>query len=114
METTEKAGLGVLVRKRRSRAEIDRLVFDYNNSGQTQECFARERGLNVGTFRGWLYRRRGNESEDLQEVVLRADASKQSDHGAVVVRTARGVEVELPLCAGSAWIERMVRELARS
>lgn len=114
MKTTENTGLGTVARKRRSPAEIDRLVSAYRNSAQTQESFAQEHGLNVKTFRGWLYRRRGGECEGLREVVVRADGSKEGGHGAVVVRTTRGVEVELPLCAGSGWIERMVLELVRS
>lgn len=114
METIRDEELIARGRKRRSRAEIDRLVADYRNSGQTQESFAREHGLNVGTLRGWLYRRRGGEDGGLREVVVRAVAEPGARKAMVVVRTARGVEVELPLSAGSGWIERMVRELVRS
>jgi len=114
METINGEVLAGGTRRRLSRAEADRIVADYGRSGQTQESFARERGLKVGTLRNWLYRSRAEGPGSLREVVVKAEPKKESGAAVVVVRTSRGVEVELPLCAGHGWIERMVRELARS
>ncbi len=113
MKPIENEGSSALRRERHSRGQIDQLLAEYRESGQTQELFARERGLNVGTLRGWLYRKQRNEAADLREVLVQAGSGRQAQ-ASVVVRTARGVEVELPLCAGSGWIERMVHKLACS
>lgn len=114
------------VRVRRGREEIEGIVAAFVASGQSQAAFARERGLNPKSLRNWL-RKSGEASApgSLREVVVKAEprrALAPADRGgaaaaplaAVVVRTARGLEVELPLCAGLGWIERMVKEVARS
>lgn len=43
-------------RTRYSAGERQRLVAAWRSSGQTQEAFAQERGIRVGTLRQWLYR----------------------------------------------------------
>lgn len=101
--------------KRRRREEVDQLVADYHASGKGVREFAAERGVKECTMRGWLYRRRRSPEAAvaLHEVKLRAGTGYGASTGMVVVRTAGGAEVELPLCAGWRWLERMVLELAR-
>jgi hypothetical protein len=43
---------------RRNRQFWERVVVEFEQSGLTHEEFAREHRLNVGSFRGWLYRLR--------------------------------------------------------
>jgi len=99
-------------RTRRDSKTIEGLLADYGESGLSQVGFARERGLNVGTFRGWLYRRRKNRTDGLCEVVLRRD-SGHADKAVALVRMPNGSEVELPLCASLAWVERVIRKLVQ-
>ncbi len=100
-------------RTRRDPKIIEALLEDYRQSGLSQTAFARERGLNVGTLRGWLYKSRKNQTDGLCEVALRRD-SGQADKAAALIRLPNGSEVELPLTAGLAWVERMIRELAQA
>lgn len=39
---------------RRSREEIEQLIAEYRDSGQTQRAFAAERGVRYSTFTNWL------------------------------------------------------------
>ncbi len=100
-------------RRRRDSKTIEGLLADYRESGLSQIAFARERGLNVGTFRGWLYRRRKNRTDSLCEVVVRGDYG-HADKAVALVRMPSGTEVELPLCAGLPWVERMIRKLVQA
>jgi hypothetical protein len=43
---------------RRSRAEWAQIIEQFEHSGQSHEGFCGEERLNVGSFRGWLYRLR--------------------------------------------------------
>lgn len=94
------------------RQAIQELLKDYRQSGLSQVAYARERGLNVGTLRGWLYKNRKVATGGLCEVVLGCERAER-DEAMAVVRLANGSEVELPLCAGMAWVERIIRELVR-
>jgi len=103
-------------RRCRSREEIDRLIAAFKNSGQTQTAFADEHGLNVGTLRGWLYKRRSRpaEPDSFREVLVSAPVrplNPGAGEGTVIVRTAGGAEVELPLGAGLDWVRGVVKEL---
>ena len=44
---------------RRSREERIQIVEQFERSGQSHEAFCSQHRLNVGSFRGWLYRLRG-------------------------------------------------------
>ena len=98
---------------RRDPKAIAALLEDYRQSGLSQTTFARERGLNVGTFRGWLYKSRKHPIDGLREVALLPE-SVRTDKAAALIRLANGSEVELPLSAGLAWVERMIRELSQA
>jgi hypothetical protein len=80
-------------RKRRSRQEVDAWVERYRRSGQTQTAFAAEHGIEVGTFRQWLYRRdqKAEAPGRLLPVRVVEDGGRVP---AVVVRFPGGVEVE--------------------
>jgi len=48
---------------RRSKAEWIEIVEDFERRGESQEDFCARRHLNVWSFRGWLYRLRGERRE---------------------------------------------------
>jgi len=82
------------VRKRRSRQEVDAWVERYRRSGQTQTAFAAEHGIEVGTLRQWLYRRRDQEAESPGRLLPVRVVEDGGRVPAVVVRFPGGVEVE--------------------
>jgi hypothetical protein len=43
---------------RRSRDQWAEIVEEFESSGQSHESFCAQQRLNVGSFRGWLYRLR--------------------------------------------------------
>jgi hypothetical protein len=63
---------------RRSRADIDKILDNYHQSGLTQVAFAKEHGLNLGTFRSWVAKRRTNPEPGLCPVSIRQDQRKRS------------------------------------
>jgi hypothetical protein len=44
------------MRARRSRSEWSSIIKAFKKSGGSHEEFCKERGLNLGSFHGWLYR----------------------------------------------------------
>ena len=45
------------IERARPREEIEKIVADYERSGLTQDEYARQHGLKVGTLRHWIYHR---------------------------------------------------------
>lgn len=48
---------------RRSRGQWAEIVEQFERSGQSHETFCTQHRLNVGSFRGWLYRSRGSSGQ---------------------------------------------------
>jgi hypothetical protein len=48
---------------RRSREQWAQIVEQFGRSGQSQSAFCAQQRLNVGSFRSWLYRLRGNAAQ---------------------------------------------------
>ena len=44
--------------RRRSAADRERLIEEFQSSGLTKKAFCEKRGINVGTFQGWFQRDR--------------------------------------------------------
>jgi hypothetical protein len=97
------------MRARRVWSEWASIIGEYERSGESHEAFCSGRGLNVGTFRAWLYRLR--KASPLPEVALlpvelaksaapltRALAPQATDVivalGVVEVRFAVGTDVQ--------------------
>ena len=63
------------MRRRFTREERTAILDKFAQSGMTQQAFASSEGLNLGTFRGWLYRSRNQDkvehAEDLRFVELK-------------------------------------------
>ena len=99
--------------------ERARLVAEYAESELTQKAFAEERGINVGTFRQWLYRK--DREEDVgtaqeptfQEIPLAAGLPS-TDSWAAEISWPQGPTVRLSAQASPAWISELIKVLERS
>ena len=91
---------------RRDRAEIDAIVADYRQSGLTQVAFARQRGLNLGTFRSWLAKRRSRNLEGFCAVTVREESLE-----GLIVRLPGGIEVAVRGEVDPGWIVALVKGL---
>ena len=90
---------------RRSAPERARLVSQFRASNQTQEAFAAAHGLNVGTLRGWLYRRDARRApRAFVEVALPPPCN-------VVVELAAGVRVQFSVMPPVAYLAEFARVL---
>ena len=108
MEKSKQAG----GRRRWTSTERARWVREYRASGLSQEQFAEQRQLNVGTLRGWIYKRAAVDADaggfaSVQVVGGPAPRAR----GSVTVRWPHGVEVEVAVDLDEAGIMRVVREL---
>jgi transposase-like protein len=102
----------VVARRRWSPAERARWLREYRASGMSQEKFAEQAQLSVGTLRGWIYRRAAVDAgaggfAPVQVVGGHAPRER----AAVTVRWPHGVEVELAVDLGEAGLRRLMREL---
>lgn len=78
-----------------TRRTFEKLVAEWEGSGQTQAEFCRERGVSLTAFRQWRYvglRRRTSAAPSLVEVVL--PSSTESDAFEVVLRN--GLVLRVP------------------
>ena len=82
---------------RRAREIWVGIVAQYEKSGLTQEAFAEERGIPVGTLRNWIYRLRREGDEGVPLLPVRVVASP-----ALKAREGDGAELlELSLPSGA-------------
>ena len=110
-------------RARRSAAQWAAVVSAYRRSGQTQEAFARSRGVGVAALRNHLYRRvdadaalggavRGFVPVRLREAGGPARADRASGAQALlVVRWPQGASVELHVDPAAPGVAELVRSL---
>jgi hypothetical protein len=101
---------------RRSKAERAQVLGEYRASGLTQEKFAAQAGINVGTLRGWIYKKRpavGGEAPGHLAPVRIVGGARPGPptRGAVTVRWPQGIEVEIAVELDHTGIERLVRTL---
>ena len=67
---------------RRARQEWQGIFEEFEGSGEAHEAFCAQRGLNVGTFRAWLYKLRGtrgrrSRAASVRMIPVRIRAPKQ-------------------------------------
>ena len=117
METTKRR------RARRTAAQWAAVVAEYRRSGQTQEAFARSRGVGVAALRNQLYRRSGDDGAlggaargfvpvRLREEGGTAQAERASGAPALlVVRWPQGASVELHVDPAAPGVAELVRSL---
>ena len=98
---------------RRNREEWARIIETFERSGQSHEAFCLARGLQVGTFRVWLYRLRARTAPSTAisllpvEVTTAVAAPVPSE---VVVAVA-GVEIRVAVGVDVRYIAGLVAEL---
>lgn len=113
----KRKGAGGVRGRRRSAAERERLVQDFQGSGLTQAGFAAGHGLNLTAFRNWLYRPARSaaaaERGHFAPVRLVAGARPPGPAGAITVRWPHGLEVEIAGSLDGSGVRRLVRELVR-
>ena len=84
------------MRRRISREERAAILEKFAQSGMTQQAFADSEGLNLGTFRGWIYSsRRSRPDESVDE--LRFVEVKLPSPGSDVVSISLGSTVRIEL-----------------
>ena len=116
METTKRR------RARRSAAQWAAVVAEYRRSGQTQEAFARSRGVGVAALRNHLYRRGADErnvgrARGFVPVRLRGESeparagTEPVAQALLVVRWPQGASVELHVDPGAPGVAELVRSL---
>ena len=110
-------------RARRSAAQWAAVVSAYRRSGQTQEAFARSRGVGVAALRNHLYRRSGDEgalggaARGFVPVRLREEGGPARADRAMlaqarlVVRWPQGASVGLHVDPAAPGVAELVRSL---
>src|SRR5690606_783648 len=96
-------------RLRRSRDQINALLQDFDQSGQTLVAFCGERGIKVPTFCTWRKKYAGDENTaaELRPVRLVGSAGC----GAVTIRTQSGIQVVLSAGTAAAYIADLIKAL---
>lgn len=109
MEKSKPVGRG----RRWTSSERTQWVREYHASGLTQERFAAERQLNLGTLRGWIYKgtRESEAGVGTFASVQVVGGGRQQGGGAVTVRWPTGMEVEVAATLDEGGVMRLVREL---
>ena len=102
---------------RKPRHEWQAIIRAFERSGQTHEAFCATRGLNVGSFRGWLYgfRRESPGAVELVPVdVVRHSATIDgAGRGGPIVIFAGDVELRVTSGTDPTYVARLVGELRR-
>ncbi len=102
-------------RRQYSPEERARLIAEYAESGLSQKAFAEERGINVGTFRQWLYRSDGKEGvgtaqePTFQEISLGDLPSAEA--WAVEISWPQGPTIRLSTAVSPAWAGELIKTL---
>ena len=111
-----------VVRRRRSRAEVEALVVEFEASGLKREAFCRQRGLAVGTldkYRWRVHSERRSVAGPMVPVEVvwspEGEASRDADGDSAFVvesRSGRRIEVRRGFDAGT--LERLLSVLDRA
>lgn len=93
------------------------MVAEYERSRLTQEAFAKQRGIKVGTLRQWLYRRErtkagGAKEPTFQEVSL-GDLSSSSSWAAEI-SWPQGPTIRLSGQSSPAWAGELIKTVQES
>jgi hypothetical protein len=98
---------------RYSAEDRERLIRQYNSSGQSKAVFCRDRRINLGTFYAWL-KRQPAATPDFMEVAIEGDGTALPDDcagGRIEVHLPGGVRVCFPDRVSPAMISRLIREV---
>ena len=103
---------------RRSRAEWQSIIDEFEAASESHEQFCARRKLNVGSFRGWLYRLREERSRStvarsataMVPVVIRPPAVTRVD--GVVEIALRPLTIRAPVGADPNYLSELAAALA--
>jgi len=100
---------------RRSRSEWQTIVREFERSDESHAAFCGARGLNVGSFRGWLYRlRRDSRAPEVELVAVDVAPSRAPvDASAPVLVRWADVEICVTPATDATYVARLVAELRR-
>mgnify|MGYP002621743493 CR=1 FL=1 len=101
-------------RPRRSKAQIDAILQDFQSSGLSQVEFARRNSIAVESLRQWIYRRRAKAGDASEGGFVPVSLKSGMDPDCVVVRYAAGHEVSLPLSMGAGNLAQLLAILLKS
>lgn len=108
-------------RPRRSSGEIDAILRDYEQSGQSKAEFAACHGISLATLRQWIYRRRAkvgmvNQGDLPLSGFVPVRMKTPADDGAssVLIRCPSGHEVVLPGSLGISSLQTLMTTLLKS
>lgn len=94
------------------------IVQQCEKSGLSQEEYARQRGIPVGTLRSWIYKLRHAEDEEAQFLPVHVVASAppsagepEADAGAIEVELGEPVRLRFPSSTAPAVIAEVVQRL---
>lgn len=98
---------------RKSRGEWSTIIKAYERIGGAHEEFCAARGLNLASFRGWLYRIRRVAAGSSAITLLPVDvmAAPPPPAPSVVLVAVGGVEVRVPLGTDVGYVAALVMEL---
>ena len=106
-----------VVRRRRSRAEAEALVADFEVSGLRREAFCQQRDLAVGTLDNYRRRVRGEQQSGggplLPVELVSSTASDANGDGALVVESRSGRRIEVRRGFDAATLERLLTVVER-
>ena len=111
-----------MVRKRRSRAEAEALVAEFESSGLMREVFCQQRGLAVGTldkYRRWVHRGPQSGGGPLLPVELVSSTAQATNgdagrDGVLVVESRSGRRIEVRRGFDGGTLERLLAVLDRA
>lgn len=112
--------MGAGTSRRRGREQWAKIIAAFERAGKTHEEFCARRGLNVGTFRHWLYAQRRSSGVRTEVALLPVEISEpvaliedeRSPRGAVEIDLGR-LQVRVPVGADVRYVAALVAELGR-
>lgn len=88
------------------------MVAAFEETGLAQAEFCHSRGLNLGTFRHWLYRLRREQNKMPKrrgsKLIELVPAAEQSESATCVLRV-RGGELRFSHCPDAEWLSTLLR-----
>ena len=99
---------------RKTRSEWQQIIRAFKRSGVSHAAFCDSRGLNIKSFRGWLYRlRRASAPEATIELVPVGVATPVIEAPAPLTIGVAGLEVSVAVGTDVAYVAALVGELRR-
>jgi hypothetical protein len=112
---------GIAVRRRRSRVEAERLVIEFERSGQTGQAFCVRHGLSVGTLARYRKHRRAEAPAAASRILpvefvrsVALSPSAEVSRGAMWVELGNGRRIAVAQDFDAATLERLVAILEQA